>query len=38
MDESAAATRDPWLERDEPATVNQFRSSLPMADSSYGGS
>ena len=24
------ATRDPWLERDAPATTNQFRTSLPV--------
>ncbi len=30
MEESAAATYDPWLERDEPATPNQFRQSLPV--------
>ena len=26
----AAAARDPWKERDRPATVNQFRSALPV--------
>jgi hypothetical protein len=30
MDESSQATRDPWLERDEPATPNQFRGALPV--------
>jgi nitrite reductase (NADH) large subunit len=25
-----AATRDPWQERDAPATTNQFRTSLPV--------
>jgi nitrite reductase (NADH) large subunit len=28
LDESAQATRDPWKEREAPATVNQFRSAL----------
>jgi nitrite reductase (NADH) large subunit len=28
--QSAEATRDPWLERKEPATTNQFRSVLPV--------
>ena len=28
--ESAAATRDVWLERDTPKTTNQFRSYLPV--------
>jgi nitrite reductase (NADH) large subunit len=27
---SSEATRDVWLERDEPATPNQFNSSLPV--------
>jgi nitrite reductase (NADH) large subunit len=30
MQESVAATYDPWLERDEPATPNQFRHALPV--------
>jgi nitrite reductase (NADH) large subunit len=30
LDESAQATRDPWLERDQGATVNPFRSTLPV--------
>jgi nitrite reductase (NADH) large subunit len=30
LDESSAAARDPWLERDVAATPNQFRSSLPV--------
>ena len=31
MQESVdAATRDPWLERDAPATRNQFKRSLPV--------
>jgi nitrite reductase (NADH) large subunit len=30
MQESAAATRDVWLERDTPATSNQFSSHLPV--------
>jgi nitrite reductase (NADH) large subunit len=30
LQESVEATRDVWLERDEPATPNQFRSSLPV--------
>jgi nitrite reductase (NADH) large subunit len=30
MAESAEAARDPWLERREPATANQFRGSLPV--------
>jgi nitrite reductase (NADH) large subunit len=30
LEESAQAARDPWLERDGPATVNQFRSLLPQ--------
>jgi nitrite reductase (NADH) large subunit len=28
LDESVEATRDPWLEGDTPATVNQFESSV----------
>lgn len=28
--DSAAAVRDVWLERDQPKTVNQFRSVLPL--------
>jgi nitrite reductase (NADH) large subunit len=32
MEESVAATGDPWLERDRPATSNQFRSLLPVGD------
>jgi nitrite reductase (NADH) large subunit len=28
--ESVDSARDPWLERDEPVTPNQFRSSLPV--------
>ena len=34
LDESAEATYDPWLERDEPVTPNQFRHSLPVIGSS----
>ncbi len=30
IDASSAATYDPWLERDEPATANQFVLSLPV--------
>jgi nitrite reductase (NADH) large subunit len=30
LEESAQATYDPWLERDRPATRNQFRHSLPV--------
>ena len=30
LDDSAKATRDPWKEREAPATVNQFRSALPV--------
>lgn len=30
LGDSVQATRDPWLERDAPATANQFRSSLPV--------
>jgi nitrite reductase [NAD(P)H] large subunit len=30
LTESAEATYDPWLERDRPATRNQFRQSLPV--------
>jgi nitrite reductase (NADH) large subunit len=30
MEESVEATYDPWLERDEPKTVNQFRYALPV--------
>lgn len=30
MQESVEATYDPWLERDKPATENQFRYSLPV--------
>jgi nitrite reductase (NADH) large subunit len=30
IQESAAATRDVWLERDQPATANQFSSHLPV--------
>jgi len=33
MEESAkAALRDPWKERDQPATVNQFRALLPVVE------
>jgi nitrite reductase (NADH) large subunit len=32
LEASAAATRDVWLERDQPATENQFRSRLPVLD------
>jgi nitrite reductase (NADH) large subunit len=32
MEESAQATYDPWLERDRPATANQFRHALPIAE------
>ena len=30
LEESVSATYDPWLERDEPVTTNQFRYSLPV--------
>jgi nitrite reductase (NADH) large subunit len=30
MQESVEATYDPWLERDKPATTNQFRRALPV--------
>jgi nitrite reductase (NADH) large subunit len=30
LEESARAACDPWLERDRPATANQFRKSLPV--------
>jgi nitrite reductase (NADH) large subunit len=30
LEESTQAVRDPWLERDAPATPNQFRSRLPV--------
>jgi nitrite reductase (NADH) large subunit len=30
MQESVEATYDPWLERDRPATRNQFKHSLPV--------
>jgi hypothetical protein len=30
MNASVAAYRDPWLERREPATPGQFRTSLPL--------
>ncbi|WP_435205037.1 nitrite reductase large subunit NirB [Micromonospora sp. bgisy143] len=30
MDASVAAYRDPWLERREPVTPGQFRTSLPL--------
>jgi nitrite reductase (NADH) large subunit len=30
MQESVDATYDPWLERDKPATRNQFKHSLPV--------
>jgi hypothetical protein len=30
MAEAVAAARDPWLERDTPATKNQFRTRLPI--------
>jgi nitrite reductase (NADH) large subunit len=30
MAASVAAYRDPWLERREPATPGQFRTSLPL--------
>ncbi|MBL7496159.1 NAD(P)/FAD-dependent oxidoreductase [Frankia sp. CNm7] len=30
IQESIDAYRDPWLERDEPATPGQFRASLPL--------
>lgn len=36
MEESAAATRDVWLERDAPRTANQFRTALPVVDSNHG--
>ncbi|WP_250034963.1 nitrite reductase large subunit NirB [Paractinoplanes maris] len=30
MDASVAAYRDPWKDRDDPATPGQFRTSLPL--------
>ncbi len=30
LEEAVAATYDPWLERDKPMTVNQFRRALPV--------
>jgi nitrite reductase (NADH) large subunit len=30
MQQSTEATYDPWIERDEPVTPNQFRYSLPV--------
>ena len=30
LEASAGATRDVWLERDQPLTENQFRSRLPV--------
>jgi nitrite reductase (NADH) large subunit len=30
LEESIAATYDPWLERDRPMTPNQFRRALPV--------
>jgi nitrite reductase (NADH) large subunit len=30
LEESALAARDPWLERDQPATKNQFKKVLPV--------
>jgi nitrite reductase (NADH) large subunit len=30
MDESVDAARDPWLEREHPATANQFAHALPV--------
>ncbi len=30
MEAQIAAYRDPWLEADTPATVNQFRTVLPV--------
>jgi nitrite reductase (NADH) large subunit len=32
LEESAIAAYDPWLERDVPATPNQFRKSLPVLE------
>jgi NADPH-dependent 2,4-dienoyl-CoA reductase/sulfur reductase-like enzyme len=32
MEDSVARARDPWLERDAPATPNQFQSLLPSAE------
>jgi nitrite reductase (NADH) large subunit len=32
MEESVAATYDPWLERDAPVTANQFVRSLPIVE------
>jgi nitrite reductase (NADH) large subunit len=32
LDESAAATRDVWLERDTPKTENQFRTEIFATD------
>jgi nitrite reductase (NADH) large subunit len=34
LQQSADATRDVWLERDTPATSNQFRTMLPILESS----
>jgi len=36
MAESAAATRDVWLEGELPRTQNQFRTALPVVDSNHG--
>ena len=30
MEAQVSAYRDPWLDRDEPATANQFRTQLPV--------
>jgi nitrite reductase (NADH) large subunit len=32
MQESVDATYDPWVERDQPFVVNQFRASLPVVE------
>ena len=37
MQESVEATRDVWLERDQPKTANQFRSILPVERSTVWG-
>jgi nitrite reductase (NADH) large subunit len=33
LDQAAAATYDPWLERDAPATPNQFKRALKVIGS-----
>jgi nitrite reductase (NADH) large subunit len=32
LEKSIAATFDPWTERDDPKTANQFESVLAMED------